>query len=37
MARIAKGDIVARRSYKMDIYFKVCDLYVAGDGRSTPS
>jgi len=33
VARIAKGDIVARRSYKMDIYFKVCELYVAGDGK----
>lgn len=33
MSRIGKGDIVARRSYKMDIYFKVVDLYTVGDGK----
>lgn len=33
MSRIGKGDIVARRSYKMDIYFKVVDLYKVGDGK----
>lgn len=33
MSKIAKGDVVARRSYKMDIYFKVVELYAAGDGQ----
>jgi spore coat assembly protein len=30
-ATIKKGDIVARKSYKLDLYFKVCDLYEQDD------
>lgn len=33
MGEIKKGDIVGRRSYNKDIYFKVTDLYKDDDGK----
>ena len=34
---IKEGDIVARKSYNFDLYFKVCDLFERDDGRKWAS